>query len=155
MRGADTTITVIEKLQKSVRVCASAAMHDTGVDPAGRLDPLVGKHVVVTGIAPPTTVGGGYVTMAGAAATCSVAEAGHEILGGSMDGRAGEPHPAATATATATKHDRPILLDVTWRHRRIQPKPFRHSQLARPFAVETVYQRANLTTNEHARGQQL
>jgi len=69
--------------------------------------------------------------MAGAATTSSVAEAGHEILGGSMsDGRDGEPHPAATATATATKHDRPIRLDVTWRHRRIQPKRFQPSQIA-------------------------
>jgi len=58
MRGADTTITVIEKLQESVRVCASVTVHDTGVDPAGRLDPLVGEHMVVTGVAPPTTVGG-------------------------------------------------------------------------------------------------
>jgi hypothetical protein len=52
------TVTVIEKLQESVRVCASVAIHDTAVDPAGRLDPLVGEHVVVIGIAPPTTVGG-------------------------------------------------------------------------------------------------
>jgi hypothetical protein len=58
MCGADITITVIEKVQEAVRVCASVAVHDTGVDPAGRLDPLVGEHVVVTGVAPPMTVGG-------------------------------------------------------------------------------------------------
>ena len=58
MRGTGSTITVIEKVQEARRVCASVAVHDTGVDPAGRLDPLVGAHVVVTGVAPPTTVGG-------------------------------------------------------------------------------------------------
>jgi hypothetical protein len=48
----------MEKVQEAVRVCASVTVHDIGVDPAGRLDPLVGEHVVVTGVAPPTTVGG-------------------------------------------------------------------------------------------------
>jgi hypothetical protein len=58
MRGTGSTITVIEKVQEALRVWASVAVHDTGVDPAGRLDPLIGEQVVVTGVAPPTTVGG-------------------------------------------------------------------------------------------------
>ena len=79
-------------------------MQDTSVDPAGKLEPLLGEQTMVTGADPPVTIGAGYVTIAGAVVTCALCESGQVILGGSVDGvgRDGEPHEVASRTHERT-----------------------------------------------------
>ena len=42
-------MTVTVKLQESTRACESVTVHDTGVDPAGKLEPLDGEQTIDTG----------------------------------------------------------------------------------------------------------
>ena len=55
--GVRTTLT--ENEQADVRCSASRAVQPTLLVPTGRLAPLAGVQDVVTGVAPPVTVGGG------------------------------------------------------------------------------------------------
>src|SRR4029453_846329 len=67
IRGTDT-LTVTVKLQESARAFESVTVHDTVVNPAGKLEPLDGEQTVETGGVPPATVGDGYVTTTGESA---------------------------------------------------------------------------------------
>ena len=103
------TVTDTAKLQASVRMSASVAVQDTVVDPTGKLAPLTGEHTIWTGLVPPETLGEGYVTIAGAAATCAVCDPGQEIFGALVagDGRDGDPQPPARRAAnSATRYRR-------------------------------------------------
>jgi hypothetical protein len=55
--GVRTTLTANE--QADVRCSASRAVQLTPLVPRGRLAPLAGVQEVVTGVAPPVTVGAG------------------------------------------------------------------------------------------------
>jgi hypothetical protein len=57
IRGDTVTVTV--KLQESMRSSESVTVHTTGVDPAGKLEPLDGEQTMETGTVPPTTMGDG------------------------------------------------------------------------------------------------
>jgi hypothetical protein len=99
-------LTVIVRLQLDVRCCASVAVHVTVVAPTGKVDPLAGVHVSVTGALPPMTVADAYTTGIGdASGEVNVCEAGHETLGGSAGGGVGvvgvlPPQPTAQTAAT-------------------------------------------------------
>ena len=59
MRGAGGSgiVTVTVNRHASVRCLASLAVHSRLVAPTGKRAPLAGKHPLVTGGAPPMTVG--------------------------------------------------------------------------------------------------
>ena len=60
MRGAGGggCVTVTLKRHEAVRCLASVAVHSRLVAPTGKAEPLAGKQPLVTGSAPPATVGG-------------------------------------------------------------------------------------------------
>ena len=100
--GARTTAAANE--HKDVRCCASRAVHVTGWFPTGKLAPLAGVQDVVTGVAPPTTVGAGKLTGTAAPNTDVVVWlAGQEIVGGSAGTFVGpeSPQPAIKSPARA------------------------------------------------------
>jgi hypothetical protein len=95
-----TTVTATVKLQESVRNFESVTVHDTGVDPAGKFEPLDGEQTVDSGAVPPATVEGGNVTATGSPVTVTAIGPGHVIFGASIGvGGVDEPHPAVNRTA--------------------------------------------------------
>ncbi len=108
--GARTTLTAKE--QEDVRCCASRAVQVTGVFPTGRLAPLAGAQVVVTGVAPPATVGAGKMTGTEAPSTDVVVWlAGQEIVGGAAGSFVGpeSPQPDARRPQRQTSPANPAL----------------------------------------------
>jgi hypothetical protein len=63
IRGGSVTVTL--KLHDASRWRASVAVHMTVVEPLMKVAPLAGVQAVVTGWAPPTTIGAAYVTASG------------------------------------------------------------------------------------------
>jgi hypothetical protein len=57
--GGMINVTATVKLQESLRRRESVTVHATGVDPAGKFEPLDGEQTVDRGTAPPTTVADG------------------------------------------------------------------------------------------------
>jgi hypothetical protein len=91
------------KLHDAVRWRASVTVHETVVVPTGKVLPLGSEHVVLTGAAPPLTVGALYVTGIGLpVGDVRATGAGHESCGASGVGGAGPPQPAMNSASAAT-----------------------------------------------------
>ena len=121
--GGSATVAVNEQL--AVRRAASVAVHVTGVEPTGKLEPLAGPQETMTGAAPPVAVAEPYVTTAdwpllevtGDGAT------GHAIVGAGTigEGRVGvllhlavrQAQPATAMVTRRIRLGRPE--DTAWR----------------------------------------
>jgi hypothetical protein len=96
-----TRVTVTAKLHEALRCSLSRTVQVTLVDPTGNADPVGGRHVVVTGAAPPLTTGEGYVTVTGfASRACTTGGVGQLIVGSGVDGFVGLLQAAETTMST-------------------------------------------------------
>lgn len=101
-----TRVTVTAKLHEALRCSLSRTVQVTLVDPTGNAEPVGGRHVVVTGAAPPLTMGDAYVTLTGVASrVCTTGGVGQLIVGSGVVGLVGLLQAAQATMSTCASSE--------------------------------------------------